>query len=116
VDAHSHDRVARPAYFFFFLHASAPYLPLSLHDALPIWLETAITTAEAAGVAPDAICVDPGIGFGKTVAHNLTLLKRLDAFRSLGDRKSTRLNSSHVPTSSAAFCLTNKNAQLSRCD
>src|SRR5262249_59801827 len=47
-------------------------------------LETAITTAEAAGVAPDAICVDPGIGFGKTVAHNLTLLKRLDAFRSLG--------------------------------
>ena len=47
-------------------------------------LEAAVGTAEAAGVAPDSICVDPGIGFGKTVAHNLTLLKRLDAFRSLG--------------------------------
>jgi dihydropteroate synthase len=47
-------------------------------------LETAVGAAEAAGVAPDAICVDPGIGFGKTVGHNLTLLKRLDAFRSLG--------------------------------
>jgi dihydropteroate synthase len=47
-------------------------------------LERAVGTAEAAGVAPDAICVDPGIGFGKTLAHNLTLLKRLDAFRSIG--------------------------------
>jgi dihydropteroate synthase len=47
-------------------------------------LATAVGTAEAAGVAPDSICVDPGIGFGKTVGHNLTLIKRLDAFRSLG--------------------------------
>ncbi len=47
-------------------------------------LAVAVRTAEAAGVAPDSICVDPGIGFGKTVAHNLTLLKRLDAFRPLG--------------------------------
>jgi len=30
--------------------------------------------AVAAGVAPDAVCVDPGIGFGKTAAHNLALL------------------------------------------
>ena len=36
------------------------------------------------GWRPSALCVDPGIGFGKTVAHNLTLIKRLDAFRSLG--------------------------------
>jgi dihydropteroate synthase len=47
-------------------------------------LETAVARAETAGVAPDSLCVDPGIGFGKTVAHNLTLLKRLDAFRTLG--------------------------------
>jgi dihydropteroate synthase len=47
-------------------------------------LETAVATAEAAGVSPESICVDPGIGFGKTVAHNLMLLKRLDAFRPLG--------------------------------
>jgi dihydropteroate synthase len=47
-------------------------------------LAEAVATAEAAGLAADAICVDPGIGFGKTVAHNLTLLKRLDALTSLG--------------------------------
>jgi dihydropteroate synthase len=47
-------------------------------------LAAAVATAEAAGVAPEAICVDPGIGFGKTVGHNLTLLRRLDAFRALG--------------------------------
>ena len=47
-------------------------------------LEAAVATAEAAGVASESLCVDPGIGFGKTVAHNLTLLKRLDAFRPMG--------------------------------
>jgi dihydropteroate synthase len=47
-------------------------------------LAEAVAVAEAAGVAPDAICVDPGIGFGKTVDHNLTLLRRLDALRPLG--------------------------------
>ncbi len=33
--------------------------------------------SEAAGVAPEAIVLDPGIGFGKTVDHNLTLLRHL---------------------------------------
>jgi dihydropteroate synthase len=47
-------------------------------------LASAVAAAEAAGVAPDAICVDPGVGFGKTLAHNLTLLKRLDALVPLG--------------------------------
>ena len=47
-------------------------------------LETAVALAEGAGVAPESLCVDPGIGFGKTVAHNLTLLKRLDVLRSIG--------------------------------
>jgi dihydropteroate synthase len=32
----------------------------------------------------EAVCVDPGIGFGKTVGHNLTLLRRLDRFRTIG--------------------------------
>ncbi|HEY5567671.1 MAG TPA: dihydropteroate synthase [Gammaproteobacteria bacterium] len=40
--------------------------------------------AEAAGVAPDAILVDPGIGFGKTVAHNCALVRRLDVLAALG--------------------------------
>lgn len=47
-------------------------------------LREAVARAEAAGVHPDAIAVDPGIGFGKTLAHNLTLLKRLDRLRGLG--------------------------------
>jgi dihydropteroate synthase len=34
--------------------------------------------AEAAGIPREAIAVDPGIGFGKTTAHNLELLARLD--------------------------------------
>ncbi len=33
--------------------------------------------ARAAGIAADALCVDPGIGFGKTASHNLALLARL---------------------------------------
>jgi dihydropteroate synthase len=36
-----------------------------------------LDAARAAGVADEALCVDPGIGFGKTVAHNLQLLARL---------------------------------------
>lgn len=38
----------------------------------------------AAGVEPASICVDPGIGFGKTSAHNLELIDRLDELASLG--------------------------------
>jgi dihydropteroate synthase len=40
--------------------------------------------AMAAGIARERIWVDPGIGFGKTLAHNLTLLDRLDAIAALG--------------------------------
>jgi len=47
-------------------------------------LAAAVALAEGAGVPPEAICVDPGIGFGKTPTHNLTLLKRLDALAPLG--------------------------------
>lgn len=47
-------------------------------------LEAAVAVAEGAGVPSEAIAIDPGIGFGKTVAHNLTLLRRLDVFRTVG--------------------------------
>lgn len=39
---------------------------------------------EAAGIARDRIVLDPGYGFGKTVAHNLQLLRHLDAIVGLG--------------------------------
>lgn len=48
------------------------------------YLEESIRMAEAAGVAPDKIVVDPGIGFGKTLGHNLTIMKNLEAFKALG--------------------------------
>jgi dihydropteroate synthase len=48
------------------------------------YLEDGIARAEAAGLTRDRIVVDPGFGFGKTVEHNLELLRRLREFRSLG--------------------------------
>jgi dihydropteroate synthase len=47
-------------------------------------LRAAVDRARAAGVAEEAILVDPGIGFGKTAGHNLTLLRELGALRGLG--------------------------------
>ena len=49
-----------------------------------LWLEERIVAAEQAGIARDKILVDPGIGFGKTVAHNLELLNGLSLFHGLG--------------------------------
>ncbi|MDP7007378.1 MAG: dihydropteroate synthase [Candidatus Poseidoniia archaeon] len=45
------------------------------------WLAERVAAAEAAGVARDQLIVDPGIGFGKTLDHNLALMARLDEFR-----------------------------------
>ena len=48
------------------------------------YLEERIAVCEAAGITRHRIAVDPGIGFGKTVAHNVRLLGRLGVFRGLG--------------------------------
>jgi dihydropteroate synthase len=48
------------------------------------FLEDRMAVAVAAGVAEDRIALDPGIGFGKTMAHNLELLRRLDEIVALG--------------------------------
>jgi dihydropteroate synthase len=48
------------------------------------FLAERVRVAEAEGISPEAICVDPGIGFGKTGAHNLSLLRHLDAIVALG--------------------------------
>lgn len=49
-----------------------------------LWLEERIAAAEGAGIARDKILVDPGIGFGKTVAHNLELINGLALLHGLG--------------------------------
>src|SRR5690625_5529900 len=90
-----------------FLDTCAPPEPptLSLHDALPIYPPSASRTHGASpqlrrrpvGVrAADCIDVPSGIPM-QTAAPTPT-----------GDRKSTHLNSSHVATSNAHFCLTKK--------
>ena len=48
------------------------------------YLEARIAAAEAAGIARTRIIADPGIGFGKTTAHNLALLDQLTLFHGLG--------------------------------
>ena len=48
------------------------------------FLADRIAAAVAAGIPRNQIIVDPGIGFGKTVAHNLTLLRGIAIFHSLG--------------------------------
>lgn len=48
------------------------------------WLEARIEAAVAAGIAREKIIVDPGIGFGKTVQHNLALINGLALFHGLG--------------------------------
>jgi dihydropteroate synthase len=48
------------------------------------FLAAHLHTLTSLGVAEDRIAIDPGIGFGKTAAHNLQLLGRLQEFTSLG--------------------------------
>jgi dihydropteroate synthase len=48
------------------------------------FLEERLSFAVAAGVAEDRICLDPGIGFGKTVEQNAELVRRLDVLLALG--------------------------------
>jgi dihydropteroate synthase len=47
------------------------------------YLRGGIMIARRAGVAEERIIIDPGIGFGKTVEHNLEIIRRLDEFTGL---------------------------------
>lgn len=48
------------------------------------FLEARIDACQAAGIARDRLVLDPGIGFGKTLSHNLQLLRGLSLFHGLG--------------------------------
>ena len=43
-----------------------------------------VAAAQGMGIAPDRIAIDPGIGFGKTLGHNLALLRGLSLLHGLG--------------------------------
>jgi dihydropteroate synthase len=48
------------------------------------FLAARVAACEAAGIARDRIAIDPGIGFGKTLEHNLALTRHLDALAGIG--------------------------------
>ncbi len=57
------------------------------HDAprdVCAWLSARLEACLAAGIARQRIALDPGIGFGKTLEHNLAILARLSLYRPLG--------------------------------
>jgi dihydropteroate synthase len=53
-------------------------------DDVRAFLEERLAAAVAAGIPEERICVDPGIGFGKTVEHNFELVRRLPELTALG--------------------------------
>lgn len=53
-------------------------------DEVVNFLRLRVQAAQAAGIARERIVVDPGFGFGKTLGHNLTLLKNMRAYAELG--------------------------------
>ncbi|SVD03212.1 uncharacterized protein METZ01_LOCUS356066, partial [marine metagenome] len=50
------------------------------------FLKDRIKLAEKAGIDPDSIAIDPGIGFGKNLTHNLELIAKLGQLKSLGKK------------------------------
>jgi dihydropteroate synthase len=53
-------------------------------DDVKAFLEERLAYATAQGIAEERVLLDPGIGFGKTLEHNLELLRRLDELAALG--------------------------------
>jgi len=54
-----------------------------LIEEIKAFLKNAMNQAEKKGIAKSKIIIDPGIGFGKTVEHNLLLIKHLHEFKTL---------------------------------
>ncbi|MDD3149426.1 MAG: dihydropteroate synthase [Candidatus Gastranaerophilales bacterium] len=61
-----------------------PVYDENIVDAVYKFLQDKITLAINAGIKPENIIIDPGIGFGKTLEHNFELVKRAEEFSSLG--------------------------------
>ncbi|MBD5402641.1 dihydropteroate synthase [bacterium] len=56
----------------------------NLMDEIYLNLKTKVDFAISKGIKPSNIIIDPGIGFGKTKAHNLTIIKRFNELSSIG--------------------------------
>ncbi len=57
---------------------------LDILDEVQTFLLARVTACEAAGISREQILLDPGFGFGKTLAHNLELFRKLPDLRKLG--------------------------------
>ncbi len=53
--------------------------PLEIYD----WLRARLEACSEAGIAQDRLCVDPGVGFGKSLAHNCQIIATLDLYHAL---------------------------------
>ena len=62
----------------------APHYDGEVVDAVNSWLQQRLADVRAAGVAAERIALDPGIGFGKTPAHNWALLQRQQDLVAIG--------------------------------
>src|SRR5690606_41859048 len=95
-------------FFFFFLLDPAPteIYTLSLHDALPICPDHRRCVGASAPVAPGRAVHHRRLGNGPVLPAALAVAGRRPHLAR--DRKSTRLNSSHVKISYAVFCLKKK--------
>ncbi len=53
-------------------------------DEIYEYLDGKASAAIDAGISPDKIVLDPGLGFGKTLDHNLSILNKISEFSSMG--------------------------------
>ncbi|MDP1557967.1 MAG: dihydropteroate synthase [Nitrosomonas sp.] len=57
---------------------------MNVVDEVLAFLQQRLETAQTAGISMDRLVIDPGFGFGKTLEHNLQLLRHLDHFTKIG--------------------------------
>src|SRR5256885_13165350 len=103
------------SFFFFNDTATTEIYTLSLHDALPIFFSSGVMLALKSGVmAGDAVheaLLARDFSPQRFADYATKLREGIENMRKL-DRKSTRLNSSHLVISYAVFCLKKKKANL----
>src|SRR3712207_8170315 len=91
--------------FFFDDTASTEIYTLSLHDALPIFGILYLTTCVGLGYGPLGTSLEAFLGSIGSLTSPESARHHVSASMHHGDRKSTRLNSSHANISYAVFCL-----------
>src|SRR5690606_40267383 len=103
---------ASPLLFAFTSADTTEIYTLSLHDALPIWrlpygLQKRVELGRALASEPQLLLLDEPLA-GMNFDEKAELARLIVDVNQRLDRKSTRLNSSHVKISYAVFCLKKK--------